>query len=242
MSEIKNIKILENKDCQLSFYNDRLDNISNKVFIDFIVRDNSVVYNEVVESPEDTPIFKYSPDKDGEFTYYRIVVPTLEYYSAGNELYSVPSNKLFYIDSKIYKTEVELNGSKDYIITSSIKLSRIIDEVYELAKSDNNCYWGSKSHFCLCHLRNCLTNNMQAALSEFIENGCESQCYIPMKDVSNLSIISLYALNLLLCSGTESDMDEATRIYNIINSCDGFLCKEDYTNTIYGGCNCGKNS
>ena len=83
---------------------------------------------------------------------------------------------------------------------------------------------------------------MLDSLKEFVSNGCYSACKIKSEDKSDLSIIILSILKYLSC-GENQDYDEANRIYQIVNSCDGFLCHDDNNITYsYKECNCGKNT
>lgn len=239
MSEIKNIKITEDFDCNLYFSNERLDRVTNKVFIDFITdKDNSVIYNEVVVNTDsnNTPQFIYKPDKDGLFTYYRIVIPTLDYFNAGNQSYIIPANSLVYDNESIYYTETEITELEQATKETSINI------IYNKAKSIDSCYYGEKKYFCLCYLSKCLYNNILNSLKEFVANGCYSACKVKSVDKSDLSVIILSVLKYLLCEENQ-DYDEANRIYQIVNSCDGFLCHDDNNITYsYKECNCEKNT
>ena len=146
MSEINNIKINEDFDCNLYFSNERLDKVANKVFIDFIAdEDNSVIHNEVVVNTDssNTPQFIYKPSKDGLFTYYRIVIPTLDYFDAGDQSYIIPANSLVYDNGSIYYTENEITELEQATKETSI------NTIYNKAKSIDSCYYGEKKYFCL---------------------------------------------------------------------------------------------
>ena len=132
MSEIKNIKITEDFNCNLYFSNERLDKVANKVFIDFIAdEDNSVIHNEVVVNTDsnNTPQFIYKPSKDSLFTYYRIVIPTLDYFNAGDQSYIIPANSLVYDNGSIYYTETEITELEQATKETSI------NTIYNKAKS-----------------------------------------------------------------------------------------------------------
>lgn len=212
------INVLENKDCSLTFIVE--DQFTNMVRIEFIVKNNTVVDNLVSEPIEkgirDPYIYYNAPD--GLFTYYIMWV------------YNEKPIKGIYLNNGKLINVTE---------TGEEELTNII-KAFNINKEIDSKYSDSIKYFNLCHFKNCYINGLYNLLNEFLNNGCEISCRVnkDLENRSNLLILSLYVLNHLICS---KDYDEAQRILDIITSCDGFLCSQEYYgNLSLGGCNCGK--
>ena len=237
MKQELNIKILENQECGITATDYTSYNKSIKAaFIEFVVKDNSIVYNivRVVNTPSDiitnTDI---SISEDGLYTYHKLIIPTLEYYRAGDLSYNV-ANKCFYYDQKIYKSNSNITLDQ---INSCEKISNISD-MLKLVDNDDVSYY-KEDFFVLCRLRNCFLQRINLNILDFVEAECNLECIKSSENLiaRNFMIASLAVLDWLIAN---KDYDEAKRILNILNSCDSYLCPSEYNNSMIGGCNCGK--
>ena len=237
MKQELNIKILENQECGITATDYTSYNKSIKAaFIEFIVKENSIVYNivRVVNAPSDiitnTDI---SINEDGLYTYHKLIIPTLEYYRVGDSSYNV-ANKCFYYDQKIYKSDSNITLDQ---INSCEKISNISD-MLKLVDNDDVSYY-KEDFFVLCRLRNCFLQRINLNILDFVEAGCNLECIKSSENLiaRNFMIASLAVLDWLIAN---KDYDEAKRILSILNSCDSYLCPSEYNNSMIGGCNCGK--
>ena len=237
MKQELNIKILENQECGVTATDYTSYNKSIKAaFIEFVVKENSIVYNivRVVSTPSDiitnTDI---SINEDGLYTYHKLIIPTLEYYRAGDLSYNV-ANKCFYYDQKIYKSNSNITLDQ---INSCEKISNISD-MLKLVDNDDVSYY-KEDFFVLCRLRNCFLQRINLNILDFVEAECNLECIKSSENLiaRNFMIASLTVLDWLIAN---KDYDEAKRILNILNSCDDYLCPSEYNNNMIGGCNCGK--
>ena len=114
MEQKLNIKLLEEQNGNLKAVDsttipaDSYNKI-NRAFIEFIIRDNSIIFNIVKEvtNASDFPLPTIiNIDKDGLYKYYKIVIPTLDFYKAGDLSYTVVTDNIsrcFYYNKKLYK-------------------------------------------------------------------------------------------------------------------------------------------
>ena len=237
MKQELNIKILENQECGITVTDYTSYNESIKAaFIEFVVKDESIIYNIVreVNSPSDIATNTEIPiNKDGLYIYHKLIIPTLEYYKAGDSSYNV-ANKCFYYNQKLYKSDS--NITLDQIDTCE-KISNISD-MLGLVDSEDVSYY-TENFFVLCRLRNCFLQRINLSLLDSVEADCHLECIKSSKNLiaRNFMIASLAVLDWLIAN---KDYDEAKRILNILNSCDDYLCPSEYNSSIMGGCNCGK--
>ena len=237
MKQELNIKILENQECGITVTDYTSYNESIKAaFIEFVVKDESIIYNIVreVNTPSDIATNTEIPiNKDGLYIYHKLIIPTLEYYKAGDLSYNV-ANKCFYYNQKLYKSDS--NITLDQIDTCE-KISNVSD-MLELVDSEDVSYY-TENFFVLCRLRNCFLQRINLSLLDSVEVDCHLECIKSSKNLiaRNFMIASLAVLDWLVAN---KDYDEAKRILNILDSCDDYLCPSEYNSDIMGGCNCGK--
>ena len=237
MKQELNIKILENQECGITVTDYTSYNESIKAaFIEFVVKDESIIYNIVreVNSPSDIATNTEIPiNKDGLYIYHKLIIPTLEYYKAGDLSYNV-ANKCFYYNQKLYKSDS--NITLDQIDTCE-KISNISDMLGLVDGEDVSYY--TENFFVLCRLRNCFLQRINLSLLDSVEVDCHLECIKSSKNLiaRNFMIASLAVLDWLIAN---KDYDEAKRILNILDSCDDYLCPSEYNSGIMGGCNCGK--
>lgn len=195
MKQELNIKILENQECGITATDYTSYNKSIKAaFIEFVVKENSIVYNivRVVNAPSDiitnTDI---SINEDGLYTYHKLIIPTLEYYRAGDLSYNV-ANKCFYYDQKIYKSDSNITLDQ---INSCEKISNISD-MLKLVDNDDVSYY-KEDFFVLCRLRNCFLQRINLNILDFIEAECNLECIKSSENLiaRNFMIASLAVLD-----------------------------------------------
>ena len=237
MKQELNIKILENQECGITVTDYTSYNESIKAaFIEFVVKDESIIYNIVreVNTPSDIATNTEIPiNKDGLYIYHKLIIPTLEYYKAGDLSYNV-ANKCFYYNQKLYKSDS--NITLDQIDTCE-KISNVSDMLGLVDYEDVSYY--TENLFILCRLRNCFLQRINLSLLDSVEVDCHLECIKSSKNLiaRNFMIASLAVLDWLIAN---KDYDEAKRILNILDSCDDYLCPSVYNSSIMGGCNCGK--
>ena len=150
MKQELNIKILENKECGITVTDYTSYNESIKAaFIEFVVKDESIIYNIVreVNTPSDIATNTEIPiNKDGLYIYHKLIIPTLEYYKAGDLSYNV-ANKCFYYNQKLYKSDS--NITLDQIDTCE-KISNVSDMLGLVDNEDVSYY--TEDFFILCRL------------------------------------------------------------------------------------------
>ena len=237
MKQELNIKILENQECGITVTDYTSYNESIKAaFIEFVVKDESIIYNIVreVNTPSDIATNTEIPiNKDGLYIYHKLIIPTLEYYKAEDLSYNV-ANKCFYYNQKLYRSDS--NITLDQIDTCE-KISNVSD-MLGLVDSEDVSYY-TENFFVLCRLRNCFLQRINLSLLDSVEVDCHLECIKSSKNLiaRNFMIASLAVLDWLIAN---KDYDEAKRILNILDSCDDYLCPSEYNSSIMGGCNCGK--
>ena len=246
MEQELNIELLENQDCCFTAVDSTripLDsnNKVNRAYIEFVVKDSSIVYNIINEAVDESDVLNntiITPGSDGLFKYYKIVIPTLEYYRAGDSSYSIESGRFFYIDQKIYKVNTTL-ASADNIESSCTQLTSIMD-LWNSREEDNNIYYAYKEFFSICRIKNCYLNRVAESISNDASKICNSNCGVDGSSTEkrDFMLATLYVLEYLI---SIKDYDEANRILNIILTCDDYLCPQSYSGfKVSGGCNCGK--
>ena len=237
MKQELNIKILENQECGITVTDYTSYNESIKAaFIEFVVKDESIIYNIVreVNTPSDIATNTEIPiNKDGLYIYHKLIIPTLEYYKAGDLSYNV-ANKCFYYNQKIYKSDSDITLDQ---INNCEKITNVSD-MLKLTDTEDVSYY-TEDFFILCRLRNCFLQRINLSLLDSVEVDCHLECIKSSKNLiaRNFMIASLAVLDWLIAN---KDYDEAKRILNILNSCDDYLCPSGYNSSIIGGCNCGK--
>lgn len=241
-----NVELLENKDCCFTAVDStRLpldsNNKVNRAYIEFVVKDSTIVFNVINEAETESDILNntiITTDSDGLYKYYKIVIPTLEFYKAGDSSYNIPKGRYFYLKQKVYRTEVDVT-SVCSLLGSCSQITSIMD-LWNLKEDDDNIYYASKEYFSICRLTKCFLSRVAESASELIDNGCNENCKTD-QDLSakrDFLLATYYVLKWLI---SKKDYDEATRILNIVLSCDDYLCPRDYVGTIIkGGCNCGR--
>ena len=217
----------------------------NRAFIEFVIRDNSIIFNivnEVIDTSDFSPSTIISIDRDGLYKYYKIVIPTLDFYKAGDSSYNIVTNgisRYFYYDKKIYKPNSGVSTiTLDTLETNCTQISNIKD-LWETRLTDDNILYYGENYFTIYWLRNCYLDNFNRSLVDLVNKECGINCIADSGIIAkrDFIFITIYVLNWLI---NNKEFDEAARILNIINTCDYSFCGETNTFNNLGGCNCGK--
>ena len=250
MEQKLNIKLLEEQNGNLKAVDsttipaDSYNKI-NRAFIEFVIRDNSIIFNIVKEvaNASDFPLPTIiNIDKDGLYKYYKIVIPTLDFYKAGDLSYTVVTDNIprcFYYNKNLYKPK---NGVTTITLdTLEINCTKIesVKDLWETRLTDNNILYYSANYFSIYWLKNCYINNFNNSLIDLINRGCDIYCKTD-SDITtkrDFIFITMYVLNWLI---NNKEFDEAFRILSIVITCDPYLCNETDSFNNLGGCNCGK--
>ena len=237
MKQELNIKTLDNQECGITATDYTSYNNSIKAaFIEFVVKEGSIIYNIVreVNVPSDIITNTDIPiEGDGLYTYHKLIIPTLEYYKAGDLSYNV-TNKCFYYNQKIYKSDSDITLDQ---INNCEKITNVSD-MLKLTDTEDVSYY-TEDFFILCRIRNCFLQRINLGILDSVRAGCNPGCIKSSENLiaRNFMIASLAVLDWLIAN---KDYDEAKRILNILNSCDDYLCPSGYNSSVMGGCNCGK--
>lgn len=195
MKQELNIKILENQECGITVTDYTSYNESVKAaFIEFVVKDESIIYNIVreVNTPYDIATSTEIPiNEDGLYIYHKLIIPTLEYYKAGDLSYNV-ANKCFYYNQKIYKANSNITLDQ---INNCEKISNISD-MLKLADNEDVSYY-TEEFFVLCRLRNCFLWRINIGILDSIKTECNAKCikFPENLTVRNFMIASLAVLD-----------------------------------------------
>jgi len=239
------INIIQNTDCSFTVIDSTTytSDDTNKAYVEFVIKDDSVVSNNIViaESVSDIPTnTTLSFDYDGVYAFYKMSIPTLEYFKDGVWSYAVDGHSFYYNQSIYTPITGVTNITLDTLETSCNKVESIAD-LWNLRVSDDEISYGSVKFGNICRLLNCFLNRAEEYIKDAIDSECNNLCQSDtFSEVKGLFLLAtLFLLQWLLCNG---DFDEVKRILDIIFSCgDDFLCPEDIVNKIVsGGCNCGK--
>lgn len=250
MEQKLNIRLLEEQNGDLKAVDSttiQADNSNkiNRAFIEFVIKNNSIIFNivnEVIDAADFSPSTIINIDRDGLYKYYKIVIPTLDFYKAGDSSYNVITDgisRCFYYDKKLYKPrEGVTNITLDTLEINCIKIESVKD-LWEARLTDDNILYYSANYFSIYRLKNCYLNYFNSSLVDYINKECNMHCKVDSETMNkrDFIFITMYVLDWLI---KNKEFDEASRILNIVNSCDDSFCNGANTFNNSGGCNCGK--
>ena len=139
MEQKLNIKLLEEQNGYLkavdstSIPTDNYNKI-NRAFIEFVVKDNSIIFN-IVKEAIDAVDFSSSTiiniDSDGLYKYYKISIPTLDFYKVEDLSYTIVTDgisRYFYYNKKLYKPKSGITTiTLDTLETNCDKINSVKD-------------------------------------------------------------------------------------------------------------------
>ena len=250
MEQKLNIKLLEEQNGYLKAVDSTsipADNYNkiNRAFIEFVVKDNSIIFNivkEVIDAVDFSSSTIINIDSDGLYKYYKISVPTLDFYKVGDSSYTVVTNgisRYFYYNKKIYKPKSGVATiTLDTLKTSCVEINSVKD-LWESRLVDNNILYYGENYYTIYQLKNCYLNYFNKSLADYINKNCNMHCNIDSEIMNkrDFIFITMYVLDWLI---NNKEFDEVTRILNVINSCGDSFCGDTNILNKSGGCNCGK--
>lgn len=182
--------------------------------------------------------------KDGTFTYYKFIIPTLSYFHSGwispdennaNKKiaeYTISSGEIFFCNNSFRLTESSLKGTKSDIIEGSSIVN--VDEIWEYQPSSMLSL--QKVVFSFCKLQKCLVNLQKQILKNPNNcNGCGKRTG-DSNDRYNRDFLlnAIYVLDYLT---KNNNYEEAQSIIDNLQDCAGVICKDV---ELKSDCNCGK--
>lgn len=259
--QLLDIEIREGDDCSIiavdkSHLHPYNNGEINRVDISFMLHNDEIAYSDVLEINNihdlhlDNSIYiktSFNIEKDGLYTYYKIVVPTLEYYKVEdqNDLYRVyeggrTGHYFWYNGSVWYPDDTKFQGFEVYDISKYWieDMCKEITDIKDLCKIwelDSSIFWYSCDLFTICHIRKCLLNKQKDLLTSYTNNNCKV-CAIDSEIVTDRDFVmsSVFVLEYLI---EHKLYNEAQRILDQIFTCGNTLCGSYITSK---GCGCGK--
>lgn len=230
-----------------------LDDITKHVSLEFLVyldnddyEDKTLIFKKYLHNREEynKNITVIDFPKDGTFTYYKLMIPTLEHLIKDDgEFYTVVKLKdqTFYHKGKFYLglEDTRLSeGIEDFDkALKDIKLTK--DNVEEISnyldiykKQGTQTFSYQKIIFSVCKLQNCLVNLQKQILMD--PNSC-SDCSnnTSIRYKRDFLLSALYVLDYLK---DRNNYDEAQRILDNLSSCGDSLCGDILSKN---DCGCG---
>ena len=245
------VQLIMHPDCRLiaidsSDYNSIGIDIEEHVMIDFLV------YNEEKEPVKNTLKVRYNKlnrgyyrsqftteyilPKDGTYTYYKMVIPILDHFAVGADLYKNIQDQLFYYDNNIYFFGNDLY-QESYTLKEVLDNSYVVEDCLEWYKkvhenhASQTFYLPRKKLFSVCKLNKCLAHFQKKMLDAFSCNDllCDKNVSRNQRD---FLFSAMYVFDYLKDVG---NFKEAQRILDNISECN-FMCSDD---SIKSDCNCG---
>jgi hypothetical protein len=174
--------------------------------------------------------------EDGTYSYYKLVVPLLDFFLNIQNKYTGIKNQLFFYNRELYKCSVEDNDAEydiDTVLANSEKINNYI-EAYEYVQSGNasqTLYSPEKKVFSACKMQKCLVNlQKQLLMSSHFCNSGSCDVDQSLRDKRDFLFSAMYVFDYLKDLG---NFTEAQRILDNMSSCDT-ICKDNFNN-----CSCG---
>lgn len=241
MESLLTVGLMLNANCELiatdSSQYEEFEDVSKHAIIEFLSNyDSKIIMQrlhmiEGMEDPELTTSKPISLPADGTYTYYRLVIPTLDHYLIDGG-YQV-ENKFFAYNNKVYFS----NHSFSTFVESQVDLIEDYTLVWDAKDTDNQMFWFNDRLFSICKLNSCLINLLKADIAKTVKEGCNTGCSTSSENRLDIDFLleSSFALRYLVELGR---FEDAQRVLNTISSC-GSICKSALADDD-SDCGCGK--
>lgn len=244
------IQLLLNSDCRLvaidnENYCDWGINLTKYKIIEFLVyNDSDTILEKSLKidqalNPRDHFSSKmasfFDLPIDGTYSYYKLLIPTLEIFNNLDGSYSGLYQQLYFDNDKLYYSKIEDNEAHDYLeVTSLRKEIPSYLEAYNIIENNQasqSLYCPAKCIFSVCKLQRCLVNlQKELIIKSCTAKNCEDNSKLTSK--RDFLLGALYTLDYLKDIRRFS---EAQRLLDNISSCEDICGNINNTND----CNCG---
>lgn len=242
------VQLIIRPDCKLiavdntDYYNFDI-NLLQYMIVDFIVFKDDLVQSSIKVRKELHNRGQYLSrfasefllEKDGTYTYYKLIIPTLDFFkidSEDSDLYHNLQGQLFFLDGKLYHSLLENNDkcNLEAILDNSEEITDYL-KAYDIVQNNDasqTFYSPAKNIFSVCKLQRCLANLQKQLLFESC-NKCEETA--TLRKQRDLLLSAMYVFDYLKDLG---NFTEAQRILDNLSSCN-FVCQDNDFND----CGCG---
>lgn len=249
------IQTIVRPDCKLiaidnSDYYSLGDDMINFIMLDFLSYNETEIpidktirmRREVVKRGQLLSRFssEFILDKDGTYCYYKLVIPTLDYFKIGETTYNNLSNELFFDGKTLYKCKFEDDDEHSYeeVIKNSIVIDNYID-AYKIVHNNGasqTFYCPVKKIFSVCKLQRCLVYLQRQLLLINCKHCSYDKCDTDntLRNRRDFLLSAMYVFDYLKDIG---NLTEAQRVLDSMSSCDS-LCG-DLLNNSNNDCGCG---
>lgn len=264
MNELS-IQLIVNPQCQLVAIDDSkymnmqtpdgdyLDDMTKHVSLEFLVyldnddyEDSTLVFKTYKHRREEyrKNITTFEFPKDGTFTYYKLMIPTLEHLIKDDgEYYTIAKIKdqTFYHKGKFYlglndivlsDGITEINQALDNISLTDTNVCPIDNYLDIYRKKGTQTFSYQKIIFTVCKLQNCLVN-LQRQIVMNPDSCLDCNNNTSMRYKRDFLLSALYVLDYLK---DRHNYDEAQRVLDNLSSCGMSICGDDLIKT---NCGCG---
>lgn len=210
----------------------------NDELVNSSVRIKNDLYNEMFAGEETVIKFPH----DGTFTYYKFIVPKINYFHNGfvseNEksnkqipIYTIQANEVFYYNSSLYVSNAEVNGHLSDVLNNASIIK--VTDICEYLNSHILSF--QKVLFSYCKLQKCLVNLQSRILKN--PNNCNGCGTLSGKTLDRYNRDFLLSAIYLLDYLTQTNnFEEAQTILDSFVNCSGSICDDS---ELKSSCNCG---
>lgn len=228
------------------------DNIKYFVFVDFLsynedktpIDKTIKVHHEQIDRWHllGRHVSEFALDKDGTYYYYKLVIPTLDWFSQEtvSGRYKGLSEELFFDGNSLYLCN--LKDDEEYSYEEVIKNSNLIDNYLLAYKAVQNnlasqtFYCPAKKVFSVCKLQRCLVYLQRKLLLTNCKHCGYDNCDTDatLRSRRDFLLSAMYVFDYLKDTG---NFTEAQRILDNLSSCDS-VCG-DMLDNFNNDCGCG---
>lgn len=247
MDRYLKVQLNLSRDCKLnaidfSDYNSIGEDINNHVMLDFLVyKDNKEPIENSIKLRHESLNWgylrqkfetEYILTKDGTYTYYKFVIPTIHHFWNGTNLINNISDELFYYKGNIYWFKSTCEIYSNITLDNLLQQCSIVEsylEIYDIVFNNHatqTFYLPAKKIFSICKLNKCLVSLQKQLLFN-------TSCKDDKKKERDFLFVSLYIFDYLKDLG---NFAEAQRILDNLSECE--YCQNELNNS---ECCCGSN-
>ena len=208
------------------------------VGVEFVANNEGSIEAVVVtDADNNNKVTKFELKKDGRYSYYKIAVPTIDYFIGKNATSIV--GEIFYNEGELLQIKtLPIESTFDAIMEVSEivdclhSYEAILNKVSSSEEANEAYIFPKKDIFNICNLRKCLVYLQRKML---LEKCSSDKCNSKQSDTERVNFLlsAVYVLEFLIRT---NNFAEAQRIIDNISSC-GFTCED--TVLTFNDCGCG---